>query len=63
MPTWQGNAGHFGSSSVVNSTWTISMSLVCSWITGVPAQSLCDVLGSIEDEAMQSRLDTNSAYA
>lgn len=63
MPTWKGIAGHLGTSSVVNSTWMISISLVCSWITSVPAQSLCDGLGSVEDEALQSRLDTNSAYA
>lgn len=62
MPTWKGNAG-LGSSSIVNSLQVISMSLVCSWITSVPAQSLHDGLGSVEDNALQSRLDTNSAYA
>lgn len=39
------------------------MSLMYSWITSVPAQPLHDGLGSVEDEILQSRLDTNSAYA
>lgn len=63
MLTWKGNAGHLGTSSVVHSIWIISISLVCSWITSVPAQSLYDGLDNVEDEALQSRLDTNSVYA
>lgn len=37
--------------------------LVCSWITGVPAQSLYNGPDSVEDEALQSRLDAKPVYA